>query len=71
MTRARLLLFLCAAAGCTTVRPWQREQLASPAMQFEVDPFADEQEASIREITEGSTYAGGGPGGAGGGCGCH
>ncbi len=69
--RRLLLLAALAAAGCATVRPWQRERLASPAMQFEVDPFADEQEASIREITEGSTFAGGGPGGAGGGCGCH
>ncbi len=69
--RAALLLLVLAAAGCATVRPWQREQLASPAMQFQVDPLADEQEASIREITEGATFAGGGPGGAGGGCGCH
>jgi hypothetical protein len=64
--RKLALLFLL--AGCATVRPWEREQLASPAMQFEANPFADEQEASIREITEGATYAGAGSGG--GGCGC-
>jgi hypothetical protein len=68
--RTVVILLGLAAAGCATVRPWQREQLASPEMQFEPNPFADEQEASIWEITEGGTYAGGGPGSAGGGCGC-
>jgi len=42
-----------------------------PALQFEVDPYADLQERSIREITEGATFSGGGPGSAGAGCGCH
>jgi hypothetical protein len=58
-------------AGCAQVRPWQRERLASPVMQFEVDPEADAQQRTILEITEGGTFAGGGPGGAGAGCGCH
>ncbi len=59
------------AGGCARVRPWQRERLASPALQFEIDPYADLQERSIREITEGATFSGGGPGSAGAGCGCH
>jgi hypothetical protein len=57
--------------GCARVRPWQREHLASPIMQFEVDGLAELQERTIREITEGATFAGGGPGSAGAGCGCH
>jgi hypothetical protein len=64
---------LVVLGGCVTVRPWERGRLASPAMQFQQDPFADEQEQSILEITEGATYAsaGAGAGGAGAGCGCH
>jgi uncharacterized protein DUF4266 len=62
-----LLMF----AGCAHVQPWERERLASPAMQFQVDPYADEQEQTILEITEGATFGGSGPAGAGAGCGCH
>ena len=72
--RARLVVvigFIVGGAGCATVQPWQRERLASPAMQFEVDPQAEGQVHGIHEITEGSTYAAGGPGSAGAGCGCH
>jgi uncharacterized protein DUF4266 len=72
--RAWLLSALAAVAcalGCARVRPWQRERLASPAMQFQVDAQADAQTQSIREITEGGTFAGGGAGSAGAGCGCH
>ena len=71
MRRTLALLLFVAGAGCARVRPWQREQLAAPVMQFETDPYADAQERSIREITEGATFAGGGPGSAGAGCGCH
>jgi hypothetical protein len=71
MKRVLWAWLVVGVTGCTMVHPWQRETLASPAMQFEPNPFAMEQEASIRAITEGATYAGGGPGSAGGGCGCH
>lgn len=58
-------------AGCTHVRPYQRERLANPALQFEMTPAADAQQDSILEITEGDTYPSAGPGTAGAGCGCH
>jgi hypothetical protein len=67
----RWLLWLILLTGCARVAPWQRGELANPAMQFEVDPYADVQEQSIREITEGATFGGAGVGSAGAGCGCH
>jgi hypothetical protein len=70
MKRLVLVLSL-AVAGCATVKPWQRERLAAPQMQFDPAPNASEQEQTILEITEGATFSGGGPGGAGAGCGCH
>jgi hypothetical protein len=72
--RAWLLLALVlavAAPGCAVVRPWQRERLAGPAMQFQMAPYADGQESSVTEITEGGTFPSAGPGNAGAGCGCH
>ena len=69
LCRTVLLALAALAAGCAAVRPWERERLASPTMQFAPDPFADEQEQTIREITEGTTF--GGAGGGGAGCGCH
>jgi hypothetical protein len=67
------LLALCAAPlleGCVRVKAYQREALASPAMQLQTNPYAEIQERSMREILEAGTFSGGGPGGAGGGCGC-
>lgn len=69
--RKTLLLVGLLLGGCATVHPWQRERLASPAMQFQVDSDAVGQMATVLEITEGSTFAGAGPGAAGAGCGCH
>jgi hypothetical protein len=59
------------ASGCAAVRPWQRARLASPALQFEMAPYAAAQRDSILEITEGGTFSSVGPGSAGAGCGCH
>jgi hypothetical protein len=59
-----------ALAGCRHVPAAQRGRLASPAMQFEMDPVADSQRDSILEITEGATFPSAGPGTAGAGCGC-
>ena len=58
-------------AGCGHVRATQRGKLASPAMQFEMDPVAQQQRDSILEITEGGTFPSAGPGTAGAGCGCN
>lgn len=65
-------LGLCAlGSGCARVRPWQRGELANPAMQFQMAPLANAQLDSVLEITEGSTFSSAGPGSAGAGCGCH
>ena len=52
--RGWLLLSFLVTAGCAHVRPWERGRLASPAMQFEYDGYAEGQESSILEITEGA-----------------
>jgi len=64
-------LALLLAGGCQHVRASQREHLASPAMQFEMDPAANGQLDSVLEITEGATFPTAGPGTAGAGCGCN
>jgi uncharacterized protein (TIGR03382 family) len=67
--RARILALLALlAGGCTTVRPWQKEQLARRIMKFAPDPDEDELDLHMLEAREGST---GGYGSAGGGCGCN
>jgi hypothetical protein len=67
----RISLVVLLATGCARVRPWQREQLAAPIMQFELDPYAEAQARSMLEITEGATFSGAASGEAGAGCGCH
>ena len=39
------------AGGCARVRPWQRGELASPAMQFQMSPLKQAQLDSVLEIT--------------------
>ncbi|HEX9104234.1 MAG TPA: DUF4266 domain-containing protein [Polyangia bacterium] len=73
-TAALALALVVAAAtlgGCARVRPWERERLAGPTMQFQMEPFGEGQRDSVLEITEGSTFSSAGPGSAGAGCGCH
>jgi hypothetical protein len=70
-TLLRHCAVLAALAGCGHVRASQREHLANPAMQFEMDPVADGQRDSILEITQGATFSSAGPGTAGAGCGCN
>jgi hypothetical protein len=67
----RLVVLALALSGCTHVRASQREKLANPSMQFEMDPTAEAQRDSILEITEGGTFPSAGPGTAGAGCGCN
>lgn len=59
---------LTVVAGCTHVRPSQRAMLASPAMQFPMEPAADAERDSILEISEGATFRSADTSGAG--CGC-
>ena len=64
------LLLVASLLGCKHVPAAQRGRLASPAMQFQMDPVAESQRDSILEITEGATFSSAGPGTAGAGCGC-
>lgn len=64
MIRVVLLLL----AGCAGARPYQREHLAAPCMQFDADPMAVLLQQHVYDYREGST---GGYGGGGGGCGCN
>jgi hypothetical protein len=66
--RRALLLLIMLSAGCVTVKPWQRETLAAPAM---IDPpwpmlhRLEQHVFAVREASSGATGA------AGGGCGCN
>jgi len=54
--------------GCATVRPHQRERLASPALAEPVWPAIDPHDQHVRDVREGT---GGATGSTGGGCGCN
>ena len=68
--RAALVVALCAlgAAGCASVKPWERELLALDDMAWQPDPL----EAAYRDHVYWSKEASL-PGGSagGGGCGCN
>lgn len=66
--RLALVLWLLFASGCATVRPWERERLAHPAMSEQPDPEAagfDAHVAGARESALDPSASGGG------GCGCN
>lgn len=65
---AWLVAIAAAAAGCATVRPWEREHLARPAMVADQGPGEERFQQHSRGAREG---ADGGTGQAGGGCGCN
>jgi hypothetical protein len=66
-TAALIALAALAGAGCATVQPWQRGQLANRCMQFDPDGGLASFRAHWQEAREG---AAGGSGIQGGGCGC-
>jgi len=55
-------------AGCTTVQPWERGNLADVTMRPDRDPLAAAMSEHVYFSREGST---GGRGVGGGGCGCN
>ncbi len=63
--RILLALSLIATAGCSSVRPYEKEHLADSIMASSKDEAM--RELKWLEAREGST---GGAGGAGGGCAC-
>ncbi len=65
---AALLALPLLTSACTTVKPWERDQLARPEMAFDPNPLEAAQRSHIHFSKEGSM-----PGGeaGGGGCGCN
>ena len=59
---------LCGCAGYASPRPWEKGELAKPAMQFDTDALDAKLEQHIYTSKEG---AAGGSGVGGGGCGCN
>lgn len=59
-------------AGCGQLEPWvkpyEREHLADPIMDWNRDPVSS---SYVRHVYESREGARGGMGGAGGGCGCN
>ncbi|MBI1795911.1 MAG: DUF4266 domain-containing protein [Candidatus Eisenbacteria bacterium] len=64
---AAIVAGLLLVPGCATVRPYEREHVASRIMTFDADAKALARRTKSLEAREGST---GGVGGAGGGCAC-
>ncbi len=69
LTSATLALLL---SGCSGIDPWvkpyQRQNLANPVMQFERDPVASSYMDHVYQAREGARGA---EGGGGTGCGCN
>jgi hypothetical protein len=65
-----VLLVVAGATGCSTlgVKPWQRDVLARPEMQLDVDPLDAAIDDHLYFSKEASS---GGRSFAGGGCGCN
>jgi len=61
-------LLMGCAAGCTTVKPWQRGTLADPIMQPDRDP---QRQRLIDHVYFSREAASGGRSVGGAGCGCN
>ena len=63
-----MVVLLCGCASMQPPKPWQKGDLAKPAMQFDADPI----DARLADHVYTSKEAGsGGYGVGGGGCGCN
>jgi hypothetical protein len=74
-TAVRIFTMACIAlpaaaslAGCASVQPWEKGNLAKPAMSFAGDPL---DERFTQHIYTSKENASGGYGVGGGGCGCN
>ena len=65
---ASAIVLLLLAAGCETVKPWQREALADPIMQPGRNPISA---AQLEHVYFSREAASGGNSVGGGGCGCN
>lgn len=67
-----VLLMTLLASGCSTFEPWvkpyERDRLADPIMNFDPHPVSSSYMHHIYEVRE---AARGGLGATGGGCGCN
>ena len=63
-----LIFAVCIAAGCATVKPYEREYLSRPSMDFDREATEAKFYTHVLDAREGAT---GGLGTAGGGCGCN
>lgn len=63
-----LIFAVCIAAGCATVKPYEREYLSRPSMDFDREATEGKFYSHVLDAREGAT---GGLGTAGGGCGCN
>ena len=75
MSTVRAMLFIVAAtaalSGCGIqpwVKPYERERLADPTMQFARDTLSEKHREHIHSVREGARGA---TGVQGGGCGCN
>jgi hypothetical protein len=71
MARTAIVLglgVLLVAGGCTTVKPWERDQLSRPEMAWDPDPLEAAQRSHVFHSKEASLPAGEA---GGGGCGCN
>jgi hypothetical protein len=71
LSRLLVLLAAAAAVGCATMeppKPWERGDLAKPAMQIDPDKLQTKIDQHIYTSKEAAT---GGYGVGGGGCGCN
>jgi Domain of unknown function (DUF4266) len=70
-TLAFVLFIAALCSGCSTLEPWvkpyEREKLADPIMQWQGDLLASKNSQHVRDIREGARGANGVQGG---GCGC-
>jgi hypothetical protein len=69
---AAFLLGGCSSFSVPSVEPWvkpyERERLADPIMQFQRDALAEKHREHVRDVREGARGA---TGVQGGGCGCN
>jgi len=71
MLRLSLLMILILLSGCGLkpwVKPYERNHLADPIMQFSRDPVSSAYISHVYEAREGARGA---EGSQGGGCGCN
>ena len=72
MKQSLFFLMMSLLAGCSSVEPWvkpyERDNLADPIMQFSRDPVSSNYMHHVYQAREGARGA---EGGGGGGCGCN